>query len=138
MKTCLLSTAIAAATLLALPATAACYADYKAKQDNPLKLHYGVIELPDVACGSAQDAAPEVSRRIAADGWTLHIHQHAAPLALAADLDRLRELTDMARAAIEDAERSTEADTMDAVFEARDGAVDALRAILAVLSPTAS
>jgi hypothetical protein len=71
MKTCLLSTAIAAATLLALPATAACYADYKAKQDNPLKLHYGVIELPDVACGSAQDAAPEVSRRIAADGWTL-------------------------------------------------------------------
>ena len=73
-----------------------------------------------------------------ADGWTLHIHQHAAPLALAAELDRLRELGRMARAAIEDAERSTEADTMDAVFEARDGAVDALRAILAVLSPTAS
>lgn len=72
------------------------------------------------------------------DGWTLHIHQHAAPLALAADLDRLRELTDTARAAIEDAERSTEADTMDAVFEARDGAVDALRAILAALTPTTS
>lgn len=57
--------------LVAAPATAACYADYKAKQDNPLQLHYGVIELPDVACGSPQAAAPEVSRRIAADGWTL-------------------------------------------------------------------
>ena len=33
---------------LAQPAHAAgCYADYKAKQDNPLQLHYGVIELPD-------------------------------------------------------------------------------------------
>lgn len=70
------------------------------------------------------------------DGWTLHIHQHAAPLALAADLDQLRELTNTAQAAIEEAERSTEADTMDAVFEARDGAVDALRAILAALYPT--
>ncbi|MEC7762728.1 MAG: hypothetical protein VX874_12560 [Pseudomonadota bacterium] len=71
MKTLLLSTALAATTLIAAPATAACFADYKAKQDNPLQLHYGVIELPDAACGSAQDAAPEVSRRIAADGWTL-------------------------------------------------------------------
>ena len=71
MKTRPLSTAIAAATLLALPATAACYADYKAKQDNPLKLHYGVIQLPDRVCGSTQDARPVVSRRIGADGWTL-------------------------------------------------------------------
>jgi len=26
-------------------AQAACYADYKAKQDNPLRLHYGVTEV---------------------------------------------------------------------------------------------
>ncbi|CAN7533909.1 MULTISPECIES: hypothetical protein [unclassified Microbacterium] len=72
------------------------------------------------------------------DGWTLHIHQHAAPLALAADTSQLRELAGAALTAIEDAERSTEADTMDAVFEARDGAVDALRAILTALTPTTS
>ncbi|MGG1910455.1 hypothetical protein AB1285_26895 [Microbacterium sp. NRRL B-14842] len=72
------------------------------------------------------------------DGWTLHITEHGAPLALAADTARLRELTGAAQAAIEEAERSTEADTMDAVFEARDGAVDALRALLAALTPPAS
>lgn len=71
MKTLVLSSALALATLLASPAGAACYADYKAKQDNPLKLHYGVIRLPDSACASPQAAAPEVSRRIAADGWAL-------------------------------------------------------------------
>jgi hypothetical protein len=71
MKPRLLSTALLAVTLLAHPATAACYADYKAKQDNPLKLHYGIVELPDDACASRDTAAPEVARRIAADGWTL-------------------------------------------------------------------
>jgi len=71
MKTLFLSTAFAAATLLAQTAGAACYADYKAKQDNPLKLHYGIIELPDVACASRDAAAPEVARRIATDGWAL-------------------------------------------------------------------
>ena len=55
---------------LALPAQAACYADYKAKQDNPLRLHYGVIELPQGAC-SPQAAAAETARRIGAQGWTL-------------------------------------------------------------------
>jgi len=54
-----------------LPAQAACYADYKAKRDNPLRLHYGVIELPDSACGGAGAAAGEISRRISRDGWTL-------------------------------------------------------------------
>lgn len=72
------------------------------------------------------------------DGWTLHIIEHAATLALAAETDRLRELTGAAQAAIEEAERSTEADIMDAVFEARDGAVDALRALLAALTPAVS
>lgn len=58
-------------TLLALPAHAACYADYKAKKDNPLKLHYGVIALPDKSCPSARNAARAVAPRLAASGWTL-------------------------------------------------------------------
>jgi len=55
----------------ALPAQAACYADYKAKRDAPLRLHYGVIELSDAACGSAAAAAQEIAGRIGRDGWTL-------------------------------------------------------------------
>jgi len=54
----------------ALPAQAACFADYKAKQDNPLRLHYGVVELPDAACTPAA-ASAEISRRLAGTGWTL-------------------------------------------------------------------
>lgn len=52
------------------PAYAACYADYRATMDNPLRLHYGVIEIPDSAC-SIGAATPEVARRIAEGGWTL-------------------------------------------------------------------
>jgi hypothetical protein len=69
MKT--LIATLALMLLTAAPVQAACYADYKAKQDNPLRLHYGVIELPDSACGSTSAAAGEISRRIARDGWTL-------------------------------------------------------------------
>ena len=54
----------------AAPASAACFADYKAKRDAPLQLHYGVIELPDSAC-TPQAAAPEIARRIAREGWQL-------------------------------------------------------------------
>lgn len=54
----------------ASPAAASCYADYKAKQDNPLRLHYGVIELPDTACDSAA-AAGQIAARISRDGWQL-------------------------------------------------------------------
>jgi hypothetical protein len=41
--------------LAALPAQAECYADYKAKQDNPLRLAYGVAQVSDSSCdpGSA-------------------------------------------------------------------------------------
>ncbi|UWQ39344.1 hypothetical protein K3552_16985 [Leisingera aquaemixtae] len=64
--------AAAAAALLALstPAQAAeCFADYKAKQDNPLRLHYGVIQLLG-AC-QKQAARSEIQARIASDGWKL-------------------------------------------------------------------
>jgi hypothetical protein len=56
---------------LALPAQAECYADYKAKQDDPLRLHYGVAEVSDAACGSKSAAKGELAPRLAADGWTL-------------------------------------------------------------------
>ena len=59
------------ALVIALPlaAEAQCFADYKAKQDNPLRLHYGVAQLSG-GCnrGAAQS---ELQRRLAANGWTL-------------------------------------------------------------------
>ena len=69
MKHILFSLALSA--LVAAPASAECFADYKAKQDNPLQLHYGVIALPDAACASKEAAAPEIAGRIGRDGWTL-------------------------------------------------------------------
>jgi hypothetical protein len=68
MRTIALAFALA---LLAAPASASCYADYKAKQDDPLRLHYGVAELPDGACGSRGAAADTLAPRLAQDGWTL-------------------------------------------------------------------
>lgn len=56
---------------LAAPAQASCYADYKAKRDNPLQLHYGVIELADQFCGAPADASAEIAGRIGRDGWLL-------------------------------------------------------------------
>ena len=38
------------AILLSQSAQAACYADYKAKQENPLKLHYGIMKFDSVEC----------------------------------------------------------------------------------------
>ena len=71
MKRIALLPAVALALAL-LPgiAAAACYADYKAKQDNPLRLHYGVIEVPDRACTPAA-ARDVIARRIGRDGWQL-------------------------------------------------------------------
>ena len=54
----------------ASPASAECYADYKAKQDNPLGLHYGVAQVSDANCSRA-GAQAELSGRLAAAGWTL-------------------------------------------------------------------
>tara|TARA_X000000950_G_scaffold217378_1_gene261559 strand:- start:10 stop:294 length:285 start_codon:yes stop_codon:yes gene_type:complete len=58
------------AALAAQPAFAAgCYADYKAKQDQPLKLHYGVMELQGDCTKSS--AKSEVAARLKQAGWTL-------------------------------------------------------------------
>ncbi len=50
-------------------AQAACYADYKAKRDDPLRLHYGVARI-DGAC-TMQNAQAELGPKLAADGWQL-------------------------------------------------------------------
>lgn len=56
---------------LALPAQADCYLDYKAKQDDPLRLHYGVAQVPDPLCGEKKAARAEMEPRLAAGGWQL-------------------------------------------------------------------
>ena len=50
----------------AVPAGADCYVDYKAKMDDPLRLHYGVAEVYD-----CENPAPELADRLAANGWEL-------------------------------------------------------------------
>lgn len=57
--------------LLSLPASAhaACYADYKAKQDSPLRLHYGVAELRGECTVPA--ASKQLEPRLRQAGWTL-------------------------------------------------------------------
>ena len=52
------------------PAAADCYADYKAKKDDPLRLHYGVAQVSDGNC-NASGAAGELAPRLADAGWTL-------------------------------------------------------------------
>lgn len=61
---------IALILTLAAPASAECYADYKAKQDDPLRLAYGVAQVPDSACDPAA-AKNELAPRLQAGGWKL-------------------------------------------------------------------
>jgi len=55
--------------LTAGAAAADCYADYKAKRDDPLRLHYGVAELSG-RC-DARSAADELRPRLERGGWQL-------------------------------------------------------------------
>jgi len=66
--TCL---ALLLAATAAAPAAADCFADYKAKRDNPLQLHYGVARLPEAACDDIVEASADIARRLATDRWTL-------------------------------------------------------------------
>lgn len=61
---------LALVAIAASPAGAACYADYKAKKDDPLRLHYGVAEVSDASCDRAS-ASSELAPRLADAGWTL-------------------------------------------------------------------
>lgn len=67
MKHILLS--ILMTSLWASAAQAVCYADYKAKRDDPLRLHYGVAEI--AADCTKSDAEAELADRLAADNWQL-------------------------------------------------------------------
>jgi hypothetical protein len=65
---------ILGATLMlaaALPAQAACYADYRAQQTNPVRFHYGVAQVSDSACGNPSAAAAELQSRLQRGGWIL-------------------------------------------------------------------
>ena len=52
-------------------AQAQCFAEYKAKQDNPLRLHYGILLLDSASCPGPAAATRAVTRRLAGTGWTL-------------------------------------------------------------------
>lgn len=52
------------------PASAECYADYKAKQDAPLRLHYGVAQIADQPC-DRKSADAQLRPRLRAEGWQL-------------------------------------------------------------------
>ena len=69
MKQIAFSILAVALLAVAAPAQAQCFADYKAKQDNPLRLHYGVVQLQGPC--SRRAARTEVASRIARGGWTL-------------------------------------------------------------------
>ena len=62
--------ALALILLAAGAAQAECFADYKAKQDDPLRLHYGVAQVADGAC-DRNAAGQELEPRLDAAGWTL-------------------------------------------------------------------
>ncbi|MBS0126330.1 hypothetical protein [Thetidibacter halocola] len=68
MKTLALTLLVSLA--LAGAARADCFVEYKAKQDDPLRLHYGILALPG-GCPSAPAAQDAAARRLAAGGWTL-------------------------------------------------------------------
>jgi hypothetical protein len=55
--------------LTATAAQAACYADYKAKQDDPLRLHYGVVQIAGDCSVSTAEA--ELRPKLESDGWQL-------------------------------------------------------------------
>ena len=70
MRHVLIPLAVTALMTLSASASAAeCYADYKAKKDNPLRLHYGIVQLQGPCKRRA--ARAEVSARLNAGGWKL-------------------------------------------------------------------
>jgi len=64
-----LTLATLALTLAAPLASAACFADYKAQQRDPLELHYGIAEIRGDCTLAA--ATEELRPRLAEAGWEL-------------------------------------------------------------------
>lgn len=56
-------------TLCAGTAQADCYADYKAKRDDPLRLHYGVAAIAG-DCSKA-NAKEQLRQRLSDENWQL-------------------------------------------------------------------
>ena len=56
--------------ILSGSASSACFVDYKAKKNNPLRLHYGVVEINGSQC-SLKEAHKLVEVRIAEGDWLL-------------------------------------------------------------------
>ena len=71
MKTHQILAPMALVLLLASPASAACYADYKAKQESPLKLHYGVVQVDISPCAMSDNVRTQVRQRLQSAGWQL-------------------------------------------------------------------
>ncbi|MEQ9037481.1 MAG: hypothetical protein RIE24_03925 [Silicimonas sp.] len=71
MKSIVLLLASLAIFAFAEPARADCYADYKAKQDNPLRLHYGVMRIDTNPCAMSDSVRKSVADRLSAAGWQL-------------------------------------------------------------------
>ena len=71
-RTALMPFALAAflALLLADPVSAECFADYKAKRDAPLRLHYGVARIADQPC-DRKSAERELRERLGSERWQL-------------------------------------------------------------------
>ncbi|MEZ5750634.1 MAG: hypothetical protein R3D60_01270 [Paracoccaceae bacterium] len=63
--------AAAFAVVAALPASAACYAEYRAQKTSPLQFHVGVAQIADSSCGNPAAAAQELGSRLGQNGWTL-------------------------------------------------------------------
>ncbi len=71
MKTLVNIIALSIGLAFAGQASAACYADYKAKKTSPLTLSYGVVELPASVCGKPGKIKKNISKRIKVGGWSL-------------------------------------------------------------------
>jgi len=72
MRNMMISLLVASLTFTSVNgAMAACFADYKAKQEDPLRLHYGVIEVGVQPCRMSRAVSNTVSKRVAAGGWML-------------------------------------------------------------------
>nr|WP_241188098.1 hypothetical protein [Pseudohalocynthiibacter aestuariivivens] len=65
----ILAALVALISFGASAADAACYAEYKAKQDNPFKLHYSVAQI-SAPCTMAS-ARAQLSSLLASQGLTL-------------------------------------------------------------------
>lgn len=56
--------------MLALPASAQCYADFRVRDGN-WDIRFGVSQVPNAACGDTSAARRHIEPRVQRDGWIL-------------------------------------------------------------------